>query len=219
MGNIKEKLKVEKDKISQMNKDQKWDYFKTYYLVKVIVATIAAVLLVWFVKDTFFQKKIANSGCVYGVEITDEEKKILTEGFLDYYNYDNRKYCAYISTDNMFEGTEQKMDANAQEMALFAQIAAGEIYYLILDEENFDRMSNGGIFASLDEIFEGNLPDEIRDKTVKLIDEATGEEYNVAIDITDMGIFRDGRKGVLVFTVGIPDKEYPQRFLDYFFNL
>jgi len=220
MGRVRDKYITEKEKISQMNRDQKWDYFKTYYLAKTIVLFVAIVLFIWFVKDTFFQKKIANAGCVYGVEISEEEKVALTEGYLDYYSIDKKKYGAYISTDNMFEDTEQKMDANAHEMALFAQIAAGEIYYLILDKENFEKMSNGGIFASLDEVFaDEGLPEEIKDRTVKIIDKESGVEYNAAIDLRGTGLFNDDTEAYLVFTIGIPDKEYPKRFLDYIFEL
>lgn len=219
MGRITEIINTEKNKISQMDKNQKWDYFKTYYMAKTIALVVVIVLLTWFIKDTFFQKKIANSGCVYGVELTDEEKIKLTEGYLDYYDIDKRRYCAYISTDNMFEATEQKMDASTHEMALFAQIAAHEIYYLILDEENFYRLANGGVYASLDDIFTEGLPDEIKNKTITFTDQETGDECAVAIDLKGNGLFSDGREAFLVFTVGIKDKEYPGRFLDYILDL
>ena len=216
---MKEKITIELEKISQMSKDQKWDYFKTYYLAKTIIVMVSLVLFIWFIKDTFFQKKIVNAGCVYGVEISEDEKEALTDGYIKYYNYNNKKYCAYISTDNMFEGTTQQMDANTHEMALFAQIAAGEIYYLILDKENFDRMSNGEIYASLDDLFVDGLPEEISGCEVKLLDPESGKLYNAAIDLRKAGVFRDGREGYLVFTVGVKDKDYPNKFLTYLLNM
>lgn len=216
---MKEKIEAELNKISEMNKQQKWDYFKSYYMVKCILLFIGLLLFIWFVKDVFFQKKAVNAGCVYGVEISDEEKNALTDGFLEYYNYDKNKYCAYISTDNMFEGTAQQMDANTHEMALFAQIAAGEIYYLILDKDTFYAMKNGGIYMTLDEAFPKGLPKVFSDSTVELTDEESNETYEVGIDLKKAGILNDGREGYLVFTVGIPDKEYPGLFLNYLLNL
>lgn len=216
---MKEKIVTELKKISNMNKGQKWEYFKSYYLVKSVVAVICLLLFVWFVKDVFFQKKVVNAGCVYGIEISEEERLALTDGYLNYYNYNPRKYCAYISTDNMFEGTEQKMDASTHEMALFAQVAAGEIYYFIVDRNNLDMMANGGIYASLDELFPEGLPKEIKQCTIELVDPDTQNLYAAAIDLKKAGVLNDGREAYLVFTVGIPDMEYPEKFLSYLMNM
>lgn len=188
---IKEKILTEKDKISAMNKEQKFEYFKAYYLAKLICAFVGIILLVWFVNDTFLQKKVVSAGCVYGVFASDDAKEALTKGYLDYYSYDNNKYEAFISTDNMFEDTEQKMDANAQEMALITQASAGEIHYLILDNNNFDRYASGGIYASLDELFKDGLPKEIKDKVIYTQDEESGISYPAAIDISGTKLFKD----------------------------
>ena len=130
---IREKISKEKAKVSGMNKEQKWEYFKVYYLAKTICVAIGIILLIWFVNDTILQKKVVSAGCVYSVFVSDDAKEALTTGYLEYYHYDLDKYEAFVSTDNMFEDTEQKMDANAQEMALITQASAGEIHYLILD--------------------------------------------------------------------------------------
>ena len=75
-----------------MNKEQKWEYFKAYYLAKTICVVIAIILLIWFVNDTILQKKVVSAGCVYNVPVSDDAKEALTTGFLDYYHYDKNKY-------------------------------------------------------------------------------------------------------------------------------
>lgn len=50
-------------------------------------------------------------GVAFGVELTEEQKFELTEGYLEYYGYDKKKSSAHVATDNMFEGTAQQMDA------------------------------------------------------------------------------------------------------------
>ena len=212
---MKEKIAAELNKVSQMTKEQKWEYFKSYYLAKSILLVIGLILFAWFIMDTFFQKEAVTAGCVYGVEISEEERQALTDGYLEYYKYNPKKYCAYISTDNMFEGTEQKMDASTHEMALFAQIAAGEIYYLILDKDTLDMMSNGGIYASLEDLFPNGLPDVYENCGVNLTDGETGMQYLAAIDLNKAGVFCDKGEAYLVFTIGIPDDKYPARFLEY----
>lgn len=212
---MKQKIQDELNKISQMTKEQKWEYFKAYYLVKLVALVVGLALFVWFIADTFFQKTPVNSGCVFGVEISDEERYALTEGYLDYYNYNHKKYCAYISTDNMFEGTAQQMDANTHEMALLAQVTAGEIFYFILDNENLEMLSSGGIYSSIDELFPKGLPKRFENCTIEMTDPESGDKYAAAIDLKKAGILSDGREGYLVFTIGIPDNNYPMSFLNY----
>ena len=216
---IREKISKEKAKVSGMNKEQKWEYFKAYYLAKTICVAIGIILLIWFVNDTILQKKVVSAGCVYSVFASDDAKEALTKGYLDYYSYDNNKYDAFISTDNMFEDTEQKMDANAQEMALITQASAGEIHYLILDKNNFDRYASGGIYASLDELFKDGLPEKVKDKVIYANDPESGISYPAAIDISGTKLFEDSKEALLVFTIGIPDKDYPKKFLDYILNM
>lgn len=216
---MKKKITEELNKFSQMNKEQKISYYKSYYLLPTIALLIGLILLLWFIKDTFFQKKAVNSGCVYGVEITEEEKYALTEGYLDYYDYNKKKYCAYLSTDNMFENTEQQMDANAHEMALIAQITAGDIYYLIYDKENLLKMENGGVYASLSDLFSDEALEKMKDSLIELKNPETGESYPAAIDIKKAGMFGGKKDGYLIFTIGIPDDEYPKRFLEYLLSM
>lgn len=216
---MKKLIDEELNKISNMPREQRWDYFKAYYLSKTIILLVGIVLLIWFVSDTIFQKEIVNSGCVYGVEISEEEKNALTEGYLNFYKYNPKKYCAYISTDNMFEGTEQQMDANTHEMALFAQIAAGEIYYLILDKDNLEKMASGGIYASLDDVFVDGLPEEVEGCEVELTDAESGNLYKAAIDLKKAGILKDGREGYLVYTIGVKDKDYPVKLLKFLLSM
>lgn len=219
MSNIRENIKTELNKVKEMNKEQKWDYFKTYYLKISVISIICLILLIWFIKDTVFQKEIINAGCVYGVEITEEEQQILTDGYLKYLGLNPKKYDAFISIDNMFEGTVQQMDANTHEMALLAQIAGGQIYYMILDKDNLYMYENSGIYSSLDDLFPDGLPDRLNDGIEELTDPETGNSYPVAIDLSKAGLFNDGREAYLAFTIGIPNKEYPKKFLEYLLSL
>lgn len=208
-----EKTKAELNKVKAMDKEKRIDYFKTYYLKITIAIIIGIILLAWFIVDTVFQKKGASMGCAYEVAITDEQREELTEGYLEYYDLNPHRYSAALAMDNMFEGTEQQMDANSHEMALFAQIAAGEVYYLILDRATLDLWSNGGIYARLDEIFDAETLDKLNEAAVDVKDFEFDEMYPTAIDLRRLGYL--DTEGYLVFTIGIPDEDYPERLLNY----
>lgn len=213
---ITESIKNEYNKICEMDRHKRWDYYKTYYLKATIIAVIGLALFAWFIKDTFFQQEPVSMGCAYGVELTDEQKYTLTDGYMDYYGYNPKKCDAYVSTDNMFEGTQQQMDANGQEMALFAQIAAGQIYYLILDESTMNLYLNGGIYAGLDEVLPADLIDGLNDAVINLTDPETNESYRAAIDLKKIGFLtEDWQEGYLIYTIARPDDEYPVKLLQY----
>ena len=213
---IKESIVNEYKKIIAMNRQQKWEYYKAYYLIPSIVILIGIVLFIWFIKDVFMQPESVCLGCVYGVDITDKQKEELSTGYLEYYGYNSDDYFAAVSTDNMFEGTAQQMDANGHEMALFAQIAAGEIYYLILDEDTLNLMANGGIYASLDEVLPEDVLTELGDKIVWLEDPETKKSYAMAIDLNKLGFLNEsGQEGYLVYTIAKIGDDFPLKFYEY----
>lgn len=215
--NISEKIKEEYNKIREMDSKKRWDYYKTYYLKATIVAVVCLILFGWFIKDTFFQPEPVCMGCAYGIELSDEQKNVLTNGYMKYYGYNPKKCSAYVATDNMFEGTAQQMDASSHEMALFAQIAAGQIYYLILDEYTLNLFSNGGVYAGLDEVLPANVVDELGDAVYTLTDSETNTKYKAAIDLKKLGFLTEDwqHDGYLVFTIARPDDDFPKRLYEY----
>lgn len=213
---IKEKIVNECNKIKEMDGKRRKDYLLTYYKWPGIFLLIGLAMLGWFVKDVFFQPEPVSMGCAYGVELTDEQKNELTDGYMEYYGYNPKKCAAVVATDNLFEGTAQQMDANGQEMALFAQIASGQIYYLILDESLLKLYANGGIYSGLEEVLPKEMVDSFGDNVMTLTDPETGEEYKAAVDLKALGFFtEEWQDGYLVFTIARPDDEYPIRLINY----
>lgn len=201
-----------------MDKARRKSYLMTYYKWPAIFFVIGLVLFAWFVKDTFFQPEPVSMGCAFGVTLTEEEKTLLTDGYLEYYGHDPKKNVAVVATDNMFEGTAQQMDANGNQMALFAQIAAGEIYYLILDDYLLELYSNGGVYCGLNEVLPKDVVQKLVDSgcTRQLTDPDTGEVYEAAIDLKSIGFLtKEDPDGYLIYTIARPDEGYPLRLYEY----
>jgi len=210
------KLKQEIDKISAMDRAGKWSYFQTYYMKPTLVIVFFLVLLIWFIKDTAFQKEGICNGCIYNVAVTDEQKEWLTTGYLDYYGYDQKKYDASVSTDYMFEDTAQQMDAYAHEMALYAQVAAGDIQYMILDKDTLDYMSNGGIYADLNTVLSEETMHGLEGMTIELHDDESSEDYEAAIDLVRLGVFDESvGEAYLIFTPVQKDQAFAENFIKY----
>lgn len=214
---LREKIKAEIAKVSEMDNHKKWEYYKSYYMGPSIVAVLILAMLAWYIKDTFYRPDEVSIGCAFSVELTDEQREYLTDGYIEYYGYNPKKSLAYLSMDNLFADTAQKVDADNSLMALYAQIASGQIYYLILDEKGMNTMVEAGIYADLDDIFDKNYLSNYETAIVELSDSDVGK-YRGAIDLTKIGFLPDDKEGYLVFTIARPDDDYPKRLLDFISN-
>jgi len=214
--NLRERINKEIRKIKSMNREQKISYFKTYYMWKSLAILIAIILVVLFIKDTMFQKEAVSSGIAFNVELSEEQYHKLTDEYLENFGYDSDKYMANVARDNLFYDTAQKMDEYSNMMALQAQIAAGEIFYLMIDKRLMEEMASAGIYSSLDEVLDKETIDYLhsKDAVCSVTDPDYGEVI-VAIDLSKIGFFESDREGYLIYTVACPSKDYAESFLRY----
>lgn len=207
------KIRDEINKISAMNRAQKWSYYKTYYMWPTVAVVIGIVLLVWFFMDTFGQKTAVANGCAFGVELSDAQIELITDGYLRTYGYDASKYTAAVAVDNFFADTAQVMDAYSNTMAVCAQIAAGEIQYLILDETTLHSMETAGVYMEPAEVLSSDLYEQVSESIVCVTDE-NAKAYPAAIDLKAIGWLDDSAPDAyLVFTAGINDDSFADNFL------
>ena len=206
-----------KENLQTIKKNWSWSYYKTYYLWPSVGVLIALVLFAWFIKDTVFPKRMVCAGCAYGIELSEKQQEALQDGYIRAMGLNPKKAFAGLSTDNIFEDTNQQMDANEQQMALIAQVAAGDIHYLIFDERNLLRYQNSGIYEPLDEVLSEDVLQRVKGNTYSLTDSDSGEEYLAAIDLKALGLLNEEwqQEGYLIFTIGVPSEEFADTFFAY----
>lgn len=176
----RENIRIEIEKVKKMNRAEKWSYFKTYYLVKTLIALTALILIIWFVYDMKqASREVLISGCMVNVEMDDEGYVFLTDGYQNYLGIDEKEGITQISPDNYLDFLgEQQMDNYSYEMALMAQIAAGDFDYMILDEAAYEHFLDAEIYADVNNVLSADQLELCKDRL-------TGEEgVTTAVDIS-----------------------------------
>ncbi len=184
-----EKIKLEIEKIKAMSGAKKWDYFKTYYMTKTIIAVLLIIIGIWIGHDIREScREILLSGCTVHVNMNEEGYRFFTEDFIKYQGKDPEKVVAQLALDNplQFMDAEQQMDNSSYEMALIAQMAAGDYDYMLLDKAALTRFQKEELYADLEELLS---PEELAIWQDRLIyfekPDGKGDTFAGAIRLTD----------------------------------
>lgn len=190
---MKEAVRKELNKWKGMDKKQKREYFNDYYRAKVIVIVIGIVMLFSIASEVRMSKReVVLSGCMVNTNISEEGKKLLTTDYLERMKKSPKKSTAYLGECYIdFEPAEQVMDSNSDQMVLYAQIAAREYDYLLLDSSALWSMAYMDVYDDLRLILEEDELKELEPNIVMLPSQ-TGEggEFPAAIALSGTETFK-----------------------------
>lgn len=165
---IRESINQEIKKIEGMNGRKRWEYFKTYYLAKTIIAFGIAIMLLHLVYSIHLGgREVLASGCLVNVEISDNGERFLTDEYVTFCGESEKDAVAYVSLGNRFDfsGDHQIQD-NAYEIALLAQISAGEYQYMILDEQGLKYFMKLDVYSNLDNVLTDSQKERLSQRMV-----------------------------------------------------
>lgn len=174
--------KPNKKSLKAMSKEEKWQYFKDYYLKKVIAIIIIIIGTVYFLNLMVFSKTtdILSVGIIGEIEIENNEK--LKEELRSLLKVNNEKDVVSIR------------DLNVNDRRLFDLMGADAIQLLIMDEVDFKAFSEKGALTNLSEILSKEEYESLKDKfvmaqVIELDDkgniESIGEELPYGIKIKE----------------------------------
>ncbi|HOO79662.1 MAG TPA: hypothetical protein PLQ04_04680 [Lachnospiraceae bacterium] len=216
---VKEMITEEKLKWKDMDKKQRLKYFKDYYLVKCIVGLIALAMVVSiFCETVLFHKDPIYTGYEVNVYASDEGMQFLTEDYLEYLGGNEAHQEVVLAECYIdFYAEEQVMDSNTDQMVLYAQAAAGEYDYLLMNEEALIAAKDMDIYADLEANLSEHWLEVLDGRMISL--EIGGFTYPVAIDLTNTEFARkcgyDEEDIYLAFNCIDIDAEAANQFLDY----
>ena len=180
-----------------------WDYYK----LPIFAATIAFIAAVSFLYRHFTAKETALYLASINVATGDPLTEELTKGFLLSQDEAGEKEMIYYS--GLFL-TEDVSDPNyqysvASEMKLLGAIDDEKLDVVIADKKAYEAMRDQGYLYSLEELFEGEVPDEV--------------DFSNTVNNTPLfqkaGFKEDIYTGVLVNT---PRKEAAKAYIQYLFQ-
>ncbi|MCQ2482604.1 MAG: DUF624 domain-containing protein [Clostridia bacterium] len=165
-------FKEEKEKISKLNRKQKFTYFMNYYAPELLVALFFIGCACWYFYDVYKANQIVISGTLINCNVSEEGKEYLTEDFIEWADLGSKKKASLVESDIHFqtyddstgllemenayyEDTNQNVDA-----AFLAQISAGYYDYLIMDTEAIEYYVQLGLFADVNTLTDVSVFDE-----------------------------------------------------------
>ncbi len=217
----KEAIELEINKIKEMSSKERVNYFKTYYLSKTIAAVCILGLVIWFVIDMKnANKEILIAGCMVNVEVGTGGYHYMTDHYLEYAQADEKKEVAYLSVGNRLNFLNgQEMDNYSYEMALIAQLSAGDFQYMILDESALDRFQELDVYIDMEEVLTKEQLKKYKDSIVYLKSEEKDSEEAAAFMLKDTKLVNEyepePKDIYLVFIDVNFDKEKCTKFINY----
>ena len=180
----------EKELRKNLTKEQKVQYFRDYYLPKILLGILVAALLIWLGKDFFAPKKdvvlyVAVVDDVLGNASVEELKKDLEE----LYAIDTDKQEIVVNAGF----SSSSLDSMGQ---LTTYIYAGEVDVIISSEKEFDILAKSGHFVEYDEAAATKIyADYEEDRRVYVVPEtAEGEEEDADKEAVNCGIDLEGSR-------------------------
>ena len=132
--NIQEKWKLRVSEFKQMDSRQRWSYFKTYYLLKCIIALIFLAMVLHFGFDIRQNhREVLASGCLVDVEISPQGVVYLTDDYLSACEY------SYMILDEQALGYFVESDFYAD----LGKVLSKEQYHRLEWRLNYQNMQDG----------------------------------------------------------------------------
>lgn len=216
---LKEKLKSELEKIRNMNAGQRWSYWKTYYMQGFLIGLVVLVMLLHFCFDMKQNhREVLASGCLVNAPIDAEGVVFLTDDYVDACGKRLTDAVSYLSADNTLQFMEENpLDQDSYEMALVAQIFAGEYSYMILDETAFVHFQKDDFYADLEKTLTQAQWERLKDRMA--FQKTQEGECPVAINLADTKVAEfftsDAKNYYLVFVEVHQDVSKNQQLVAY----
>ncbi len=219
---LKETVEQEVAKFKVMDKEKKWDYFKTYYLKATIIIMIALALLAHLLYSIALGKReVLASGCFVNVGISEEGVLFLTDEYLEFCERTEKDAMAVVALDesvNVYGDSPMSTDSY-EDMALLAQLSAGEYRYMILDEAGLEKYGQLELYADLEEILDEQQMSSLGDRIVYMENQAGKDNTASAISLSGTGFAEKyqlmPKDSYLVFVNIEPDMEKNRRIVNY----
>ncbi|MDE5863163.1 MAG: hypothetical protein K2H34_02330, partial [Lachnospiraceae bacterium] len=219
--------KQEKEKMSDMTKEQKWDYLLTYYKSWFVMG--ALVLLVLFGAGYHFIFDNAKCGfqCVLVNGYMDKSDTVFSDEISDYFGYEPRRQYAYFDTQYQIAYTDvENMAADTSFYEkFFLNIRAGLLDAAIVPESFMEYCNEiERVFYDVKDVLTEKQVEKYESYFVMGKDEE-GNEYVCGIDISGFAFIEKEGVGfvntnqedafILTFPINGQHPEGCQGFVDF----
>lgn len=218
--------KSERQKLSEMNGKEKWQYFKDYYFKKTIVSVLLISLVGYFLYTVLSPKPetVLHIACA-NYQFSEEQIEQLEQEVADYLGIDPN------TQDVLFDPSYILSDfdySSAEKLSVLA--FARELDVLIVPESKFQEYAFSGSLWSLSDQLPTDLYSALSDKFYlsqlrqdeESYEDATGPSYVFGIYLDEIELFKDyptEDPPVLGIVLSGENNENAVEFIRYLFGL
>ena len=224
---LKDWYEAEKEKMSEMTKEEKMDYIITYYKGWLILAAILLLLLIWIPCHFIFGNEKQGFLCGAVNCVTTRGGIALSDDLDAYFNFENKKEYAYFDTDYQiaYPGVDNEAADNSFYEKFFLNIRIGALDAAIMPLSYMEYCKSlECMFYDVTEVLDGEQIEKYQSLFVTGKDEE-GNEYICGIDISGFAFiekeevsFVNANRGeifVLAFPVTGKQQERCRQFVNF----
>jgi len=211
---------------SELDRSEKWQFFKDYFLVKIIIGIIAVTIIgrVLFVMLGPKPDTLLSTAIVYD-NVDEEQLKIMHEDLNKYFDIKKNQELIF---DTGYIKTTEDFAYNGSEK-LSTMLLAGELDTIISDYNEFKNIGQYGHLKNLDVLLPDDIREALKDKFV-YIDVVDNDDnnkvvgnYPLGIDLSDCEKYQALKpiidKPILSVTMISKQDEYSIGLIRYLFDL
>lgn len=211
---VKETVSVEKETKKPMTMRQKIDYFKDYYLLKIVLVLVALVFVGLFIRDAYKNSKTIYSGGTVGFDLYDDKFAFLSDGFISYLGDDYKGKKAQFGGNALMIPEGQEYERTNVETAFVAQVNAGMYNYLFMTKKEFDYFVEVDIYQDITYIKEDPRFSDLEYVTGfegKTVGIRLSEKALEKLGVSDMDVY-------LVFAIKKNQNDMNLKFVEYLYT-
>ncbi len=216
-----------KAKLAPMSWRQRLDYLWSYHKETIVIGTVMLVIVIYLISSLLAnQKQMRMGGILANVDLSEPGKAYLSQGYLEHLEANpSRETVKLFAVELGDLQNEATMDQTYYGLTkTLAMLTDREIDYLLMDKDALELYMAQNVFLDLRKALPSDLLASWEDKLIKLkpVDEngdPLGEEYPVAVDISDLPFIKNCTDGQSPVYFGVasnsPNLESLKQFWDY----
>lgn len=218
----KDKLRQEYNKIKEMDPKKRWNYFVTYYLWKVAIAVALIAMVIHMAYDMKMSfRDVEAAGCLVNIAADSQTEEFLTDEYLTECGVSPKKSVAYLTYETTEFLKDNPVDQDSYEMALNAQLCAGQYSYMIVDEAGLEHFESLDIYADVEAVLSDVQKEKAKEHLVYR--KQDGKQNAVAISLKESNFVKkyhfNPQEVYLVFVDVEMDVAKNQHFFDYIWDI
>ena len=179
---VRDEIREQRQKLKGQGFKAHWEYFWEYYKIHTIVAVVAVILVVTFVRDIVNKKPYA----LYSMFVNNqgmETQVYLQDGFAEYAGIDTNAENVLVDTASNYIGSSIDQTTVATSEKIMALIAASELDVFVTDTGTAYHYASQETFMDLRDVYTKEELDAMSDKLF-YVDQAYAD-YLASDEYTD----------------------------------